>query len=1299
MPRKRHDTDKTSDSGEEVEKKKTIKSKKMSSKSKNKDSSSEEDSGSSDSDGSNSSSSDSSSSSSSSSSPDSPDPPVKERQRIRATKSAESGEISDSDDDSNTRKVKSSVSNTRTTKKLHDSEDSANEQDSGQEDRSKRSEVKSKRGEKSDIKVERVEEEEENFEMEPEPEWKRERNWSSDEEKQSRRQTGSREKQRISEVHLVKQEKDSGEESSGGMRTDRYDCSVSPDVSRYRDRDAPYSRDGRRDARNERDDRRNRHRDRDSEGRYDRDRRRNERNGGRYDREDREERLDRDDRYRRNNRRYQSHGNDKEREKRSGWRNDRDRREGRREDENNEKRSDRRNDRDRREGRREDENNEKRNGRDRREGRREGRREEENNKQENIENINKDGEVKDGSDSKAVVPVTKPPKDDQNIMTRTGGAYIPPARLRMMQQQITDKSSVPYQRMAWEALKKSINGLINKVNIANINFIVQELFQENIVRGRGVLARSIIQAQSASPTFTHVYAALVAIINTKFPQNGELILKRLVIQFRKGFRRNDKTLCLSSTRFLAHLVNQQVAHEVLALEILTLLLYTPTDDSVEIAVGFLKECGQKLQELSPRGVTAIFDRLRNILHEGQIDKRVQYMTEVMFAVRKDNFKDFPAVLESLDLIEEEEQFTHLLSLEQAGDPEDILNVFKADESYLVNEEKYKTLKRGILEESSSDDGSADKSGSDSSSDSDSENEDAEAKQTIIDTTETNMVVLRRTIYLTIQSSLHYEECAHKLLKMDLKPGQEVELCNMILDCCSQLRTYEKFFGLLAQRFCQMDKKYVEPFQIIFKEQYETIHRLETSKLRNVAKFFAHLLYTDAISWGVLCCISINEEDTTSASRIFIKLLFQELSEYMGLPKLNDRFKDSTLQPYFEGIMPRDNPKNTRFAINFFTTIGLGGLTEDLRNHLKDVTKQIMEKKEAEQEKEDNESSDSSDSSDSSSSSSSSSGVDSDSESSSSDESDAERKKKLRKKKEKESKKKSEKESVKDKDTVKNYRKPASTRNNGDAYTDPWERQSNRNNQHRRERGREIEQEYERDLEKAHKSKNKRDKSRKEIDEEYGDNYQRVSEKSSERYREKERDEDSDRHRDSEKSRKSHKKHQNSAEYSNSDRKRQNSDNSNSDRKRQNSDNPNSDRKKQSRNDYSDLDRNRQDRENYSSFERNRQGSAEYSKRSREDDYGRERSVDIDRYGDGNYKRIKREMNEDEYYEDSRRKNSHQDDRERSYYNHNKENIDYSPRKRRYDNSSDEEAASVYKKRSKNLRYEQSPQRSREHRRR
>lgn len=103
-----------------------------------------------------------------------------------------------------------------------------------------------------------------------------------------------------------------------------------------------------------------------------------------------------------------------------------------------------------------------------------------------------------------------------------------------------DKTSAEYQRISWDALKKSINGLINKVNISNIKHIVPELFGENLIRGRGLFARSVMRAQASSLPFTPVFAALVAIINTKLPQVGELVLIRLISQFRRAYKRNDK---------------------------------------------------------------------------------------------------------------------------------------------------------------------------------------------------------------------------------------------------------------------------------------------------------------------------------------------------------------------------------------------------------------------------------------------------------------------------------------------------------------------------------------------------------------------------------------------------------------------------------------------------------------------------------------------------------------------------------------------------------------------------------------
>ena len=50
------------------------------------------------------------------------------------------------------------------------------------------------------------------------------------------------------------------------------------------------------------------------------------------------------------------------------------------------------------------------------------------------------------------------------------------------------------------------------------------------------------------------------------------------------------------------------------------------------------------------------------------------MIEVMFAIRKDGFKEHPAVIKELDQVEEEDQITHLLSLEDEIDGEDSLSM-------------------------------------------------------------------------------------------------------------------------------------------------------------------------------------------------------------------------------------------------------------------------------------------------------------------------------------------------------------------------------------------------------------------------------------------------------------------------------------------------------------------------------------------------------------------------------------------------------------------------------------------------
>ncbi|KAK4234697.1 hypothetical protein C8A03DRAFT_37513 [Achaetomium macrosporum] len=545
-------------------------------------------------------------------------------------------------------------------------------------------------------------------------------------------------------------------------------------------------------------------------------------------------------------------------------------------------------------------------------------------------------------------PPAPPPKTEEEKLAdaraeyqkllnlRSQGVYMPPHKLRALQAAITDKSTKEYQRMAWDALKKSINGLVNKVNTANIKFVVPELFNENLERGRGLFCQSLLKAQHASLPFTPIYACLVAICNTKLPRVGELLVKRLVMRFRKGFKRNDKAVCLSSTMFLAHLVNYQVVNEKLAGQILVLLLQRPTNDSVEIAVGFMREVGLFLEEMSPAIAHAVFETFRNVLHEADIDNRAQYMIEVLFQVRKDKYKDNPVIKEELDLIDEEDQIMHQILLDDAIDTEDSLNVFKYDPDWEAHEEEYKKLKAEILGEGS------DEEDEEEESESESEEEDEEQKAIEIkDQSNADLVNLRRTIYLTIQSSADPEEAAHKLMKLKLPVGQEPELVSMIVESCAQEKVYLKFMGLLGERFARLNRMWMDLFEESFVKYYSTIHRYETNKLRNIARFFGHLLASDAIGWHVLSVIHLNEEETTSASRIFIKILFEDLQENLGTAKLKARMSDETLQPSLQGIFPHDNPRNIRFAINYLTAIKMGFLTDEMRTFLANMPKPTL----------------------------------------------------------------------------------------------------------------------------------------------------------------------------------------------------------------------------------------------------------------------------------------------------------------------------------------------------------------------
>ena len=148
---------------------------------------------------------------------------------------------------------------------------------------------------------------------------------------------------------------------------------------------------------------------------------------------------------------------------------------------------------------------------------------------------------------------------------------------------------------------------------------------------------------------------------------------------------------------------------------------------------------------------------------------MQYSIENLFAIRKNKFAEHQGVIPELDLVEEEDQITHQINLDDEITGEEMINIFKYDPFYEKTEEEWNEIKKEILGE----DNIINLKKPPAPEEELAEEEEEEAK--IQDFTETDLINLRRTIYLTIMNSVDFEECAHKLLKLELAVGHEDEV--------------------------------------------------------------------------------------------------------------------------------------------------------------------------------------------------------------------------------------------------------------------------------------------------------------------------------------------------------------------------------------------------------------------------------------------------------------------------------------------------------------------------------------------
>ena len=123
------------------------------------------------------------------------------------------------------------------------------------------------------------------------------------------------------------------------------------------------------------------------------------------------------------------------------------------------------------------------------------------------------------------------------------------------------------QRESWDSLHDAIEEAVMKVEESNIQDVLPSFFRCNLVRGRGLLTMEIIRAVRVDFKKARVLAAVINVIDTKLPETGELLVKRVIADFKSGHRRRERSRMRNSCALIAQLCNASVVHELLALQV------------------------------------------------------------------------------------------------------------------------------------------------------------------------------------------------------------------------------------------------------------------------------------------------------------------------------------------------------------------------------------------------------------------------------------------------------------------------------------------------------------------------------------------------------------------------------------------------------------------------------------------------------------------------------------------------------------------------------------------------------------
>uniref|UniRef100_A0A182P0R2 MI domain-containing protein n=1 Tax=Anopheles epiroticus TaxID=199890 RepID=A0A182P0R2_9DIPT len=473
-----------------------------------------------------------------------------------------------------------------------------------------------------------------------------------------------------------------------------------------------------------------------------------------------------------------------------------------------------------------------------------------------------------------------------------GGKYVPPHMRAKLEAEAAAKGNAttdPKQQEKLARLKRTLKGQINRLaesNVHRISITLDNLYMQNSRYDMNSTLTSLILEATVAPTLTPErmileHMLLVAILHANVGSEvGSHFLETIVERFLELLRGiettpNEAKQLDNSVQLMCHLYTFDIVKCKMVHEVMQKLIECFNEKAVECILLVLRTVGFILRKDDPLAlkelIVAIQKKAANAPDELRNDPRVKYMLETLLAVKNNNMNKIPQYDPTLV-----EHFRKLLKgMITSGKYVSTLNIGIQDIINIPERGKWWLVGSAWLgaKENASSAGANGKSASTVAS---GETQYSEqllelARQQRMNTDD------RRNAFCVIMSAEDYLDAFEKLLRLAIKDLRI--LVSVIIHCALAEKDYNPYYSVLAQKFCDYDRRYQLAIQYALWDRLKEIHSLQQQQqVRNLARFITHLIGEGGLPLSCLKVIEFAEIDKVNLRlmrQIMLGLLLME----------------------------------------------------------------------------------------------------------------------------------------------------------------------------------------------------------------------------------------------------------------------------------------------------------------------------------------------------------------------------------------------------------------------------------------